>query len=182
MASCYSQSQTDYRETFHILPSRLSCMVYCRDHFVCVPSQWEMMLHCNVISHWLSAYTDCSLILYYGYVKWALLHLKSQTVHLFIQQHVKLTTTKKDPSFTLLAFCVGNPPVIVDSPHKGPVMWKAFSCHDLIMMGELWDVYCIFWGGKTHLPGMLLVVCSIRINTWSILEGMMFCWCVNHGS
>ena len=24
-----------------------------RDHFVYVPGQWEMMLHCNVISYWL---------------------------------------------------------------------------------------------------------------------------------
>ena len=32
-----------------------------RDHFVCVPSQWETMLHCNVISHWLGPYTNWSL-------------------------------------------------------------------------------------------------------------------------
>ena len=35
--------------------------VSCRDHFV--PSQWEKTLHCNVISHWLGAYTKWSLIL-----------------------------------------------------------------------------------------------------------------------
>ena len=29
----------------------------CMDHFVYAPSQWEMMLHCNTISHWLGAYT-----------------------------------------------------------------------------------------------------------------------------
>ena len=28
-----------------------------RDHFVNAPSQWETMLHCNVISHWLDAFT-----------------------------------------------------------------------------------------------------------------------------
>ena len=27
-----------------------------RDHFVYVPSQWEMTLQCNVISHWLVTY------------------------------------------------------------------------------------------------------------------------------
>ena len=32
-----------------------------RDHFVYAPSQWETMLHCNVVSHWLGAYTKCSL-------------------------------------------------------------------------------------------------------------------------
>ena len=31
-----------------------------RDH-VFVPSQWEMPLHCNAVSHWLGAYTQRSL-------------------------------------------------------------------------------------------------------------------------
>ena len=32
-----------------------------RDHFVYVPSQWEMMLHCNLVPHWLGTYTKWSL-------------------------------------------------------------------------------------------------------------------------
>ena len=28
-----------------------------RDHFVYAPSKWEMMLYCNVVSHWLGTYT-----------------------------------------------------------------------------------------------------------------------------
>ena len=32
-----------------------------RDHFVNVPSQWETTLQCNVVSHWLGAFTKCSL-------------------------------------------------------------------------------------------------------------------------
>ena len=32
-----------------------------RDAFVNVPSQWEMALHCNVVSHWLGAFTKGSL-------------------------------------------------------------------------------------------------------------------------
>ena len=35
-----------------------------RDHFVNVPSQWEMALHCNIVSHWLDAYTKWSLYAY----------------------------------------------------------------------------------------------------------------------
>ena len=34
-----------------------------KDHFMKVPSQWEMALHCNVISHWLGEYTKGSLLL-----------------------------------------------------------------------------------------------------------------------
>ena len=32
-----------------------------RDHFVHVPSQWEMTFHCSVISRWLGTYTKWSL-------------------------------------------------------------------------------------------------------------------------
>ena len=32
-----------------------------REHFVHAPSQWRTMLHCNIVSHWLGAYTKWSL-------------------------------------------------------------------------------------------------------------------------
>ena len=35
-----------------------------RDHSLYAPSQWEMTLHCNVISHWLGAYMKWSLWLW----------------------------------------------------------------------------------------------------------------------
>ena len=38
------------------------CMSY-RDHSVYAPSQWEMALQCNAISHWLSACTEWSLFI-----------------------------------------------------------------------------------------------------------------------
>ena len=34
-----------------------------RDHFVYVPSQWEMTLYCKVVSHWLGTYIKWSLLL-----------------------------------------------------------------------------------------------------------------------
>ena len=40
----------------------IPCSWICRDHFVYVPSQWETTLHCNVVSHWLGAYTERSLM------------------------------------------------------------------------------------------------------------------------
>ena len=36
-----------------------------RDYFVNVPSQWETTLQCNVVSHWLGAFTKWSLLLQY---------------------------------------------------------------------------------------------------------------------
>ena len=38
-----------------------------RDHFMSAPHQWETMLQCNVISHWLGAYTKRSLVLILAY-------------------------------------------------------------------------------------------------------------------
>ena len=37
-----------------------------RDHFVNAPSQWEATLQCNVVSHWLGAFTKWSLKMYRG--------------------------------------------------------------------------------------------------------------------
>ena len=36
-------------------------LFFCKDHFVCAPSQWEMSLHWNVISHWLGTFKKWSL-------------------------------------------------------------------------------------------------------------------------
>ena len=38
-----------------------------RDHFVYAPSQCETILHCNVVSHWLGAYTKWSLLKSYAW-------------------------------------------------------------------------------------------------------------------
>ena len=53
-----------------------------RDHFAYAPSQWEMMLHCNVISHWLGAYTKWSLWYDTGSCSWNPSSCKTKT-HLF---------------------------------------------------------------------------------------------------
>ena len=48
---------------------------------------------------------------------------------MFIQQVSRITTTKYR-SFALLAFCG-------DSPHKCPVMWKPFPCHDITVAANM---------------------------------------------
>ena len=42
---------------------QISFMYILRESFVYAPSQWEMTLQCNVVSHWLGAYTEWSLII-----------------------------------------------------------------------------------------------------------------------
>ena len=45
----------------HLKTPKLHIKCKGRDHFVYAPSQWETTLQCNIISHWLSAYTKWSL-------------------------------------------------------------------------------------------------------------------------
>ena len=52
-------------QTDKSVPSTCTCvaiwMSCYRNHFVLAPSQWEMTLRCNVVSHWLSGCTKLSL-------------------------------------------------------------------------------------------------------------------------
>ena len=54
------------RTKIFVIPLQMSlCMQYCsRDQSRSVPSQWETLLHCNDVSHWLGAYIDWSLFYY----------------------------------------------------------------------------------------------------------------------
>ena len=59
---------------------------WCREHFVDASSQWETTLHCNVVSHWLGAYTICSLLV------WILtLKCMSQSYAVKYQMRVNMT-------------------------------------------------------------------------------------------
>ena len=52
-----------YKNTIVSVCSVKCARSYCiRDNSVYVPSQWEMALHCNAISHWLGAYIEWSLL------------------------------------------------------------------------------------------------------------------------
>ena len=56
-----------------------------RDHFLCVSSQWETTLHCNVVSHWLGAYPKCSLlIIWFVYIPF---QLSRQVCDLYNWEH-----------------------------------------------------------------------------------------------
>ena len=44
-----------------VIPLLTNTSLYkCRNRFVCVPSQWGTTLQCNVVPHWLGAYTKWS--------------------------------------------------------------------------------------------------------------------------
>ena len=105
--------------------------VLSRDHFVYAPSQWETMLHYNVVSHWLGTCIERSL----PSLQWCQISIKTFQlafwlfVQLFVQANIKESI--KAPQHWPFVKGIHRWPV--DSPHKGPVMWKALPCHDIIM-------------------------------------------------
>ena len=58
--SAYVQVMVSFPDLCQAITCTNGDPVY-RDHFVYAPSQWETTLHCNVVSHWLGAYTKWSL-------------------------------------------------------------------------------------------------------------------------
>ena len=72
-------------------------------------------------------------MLYCSDVTWATKGLKSMTTRSFVQQLLQLLTTNKHQCAALLPLSEGVHQWPVDSPHKWPVMWKDFPCHDVIM-------------------------------------------------
>ena len=69
----WNRSTLDVRqihpEGIHSTVCYNTCILHLdRDHFVYAPSQWETTLQCNVVSHWLGAFTKWALLLdYNGY-------------------------------------------------------------------------------------------------------------------
>ena len=60
-SECGGRRRVDY-----VLTRKEDKVVRTSHHLVNAPSQWETMLHCNIVSHWLGAYTKLSLH-HYGF-------------------------------------------------------------------------------------------------------------------
>ena len=72
-------------------------------------------------------------IFHHSDATWAPWHLKLLATQLFVSQLVQAHIKKKS-KLSPLALCEGNPPVTDGSPHRGPVMQKALTWYDIIMM------------------------------------------------
>ena len=62
VCDCYHQgifvhNKPDRTDNFYVI----QLLTINRDHFVNAPSQWETMLQCNIVCHWLGAFTKWSL-------------------------------------------------------------------------------------------------------------------------
>ena len=67
-------------------------------------------------------------------VTWPLGHLKSQVIGLFVQWFVHFNIIENVINSALLSLCGGAHRWPMDSPHKGPVIRKAFQYYDIIML------------------------------------------------
>ena len=79
-----------------------------RDHYVYVPSQWEMALQCNPISHWLGTYIEWSLKPFFFIIHCGSAHFPFVGIYHFnvICQSYWLTNCKPlSLSFLIQAWC-----------------------------------------------------------------------------
>ena len=58
---------------------------------------------------------------------------------------------KKTSKLRVTGLCAGNSPGPVNSPHKGPVMWKMFQFDDIIMAADRATQLVVLWQGSTTL-------------------------------
>ena len=75
---------------------RLQCVI--RDYFVHAASQWETTLQCNVVSHWLAAYTKWSLCCMY------LAPMESESCHLLSVLHWSINSLWPETCFNIYIY------------------------------------------------------------------------------
>ena len=71
-------------------------------------------------------------LLYYNDVTWTSYSLKSFVIRMVVKQLMH-THIKETSIYVLLALCEGIHQWLVNSLHKGPVMWKKLPCDDIMM-------------------------------------------------
>ena len=72
-----------------------------RDHYVHAPSQWETMLHCNIVYYWLGTYTKWSQ----GFSFWRnslMTDSLSFVVEIYISQKIVFISNSLWPGYTIL--------------------------------------------------------------------------------
>ena len=77
----------------------------------------------------INCYDTLESCVQYNDITWVPWGLKSPATRLFVQQVIELKLTRKKTSTPTITA----PLWLLDCPHKGPVIRKAFPCHDLVM-------------------------------------------------
>ena len=144
-------------------------------HFVYGPSQWVTTLHCNVVSHWLGAYTKWSLV---PLLKCTL--IPSQCGQFAPEnESLQLSTLQAalwewwrhqmDTFSALLAICVGNSPVTSEFLSQRPVMQIFDVFFDLCLNKRLSKHSRGWWFGMLSCP----LWCHCNGKPWWVWSGIV---------
>ena len=129
---------------YHIMGYRNSFLGVVRDHFVYALRQWETMLQCNVISHWLEAFTKWSLCSQAEYnIRWYCIQQNSDrdlALSVISERRRKPQITKKLARWR---------------PHH--LCWRLFGVSNVIYMPHFSQSEvnngCYGWPGAYLAPG-----------------------------
>ena len=94
---------------------------------------------------------------HYSDIRWELLHLQPLATWLLAQQLVQANNKEVMLAPHYWPFVRGIHWWPVDSPHKGPVMWKALPCHDVFMSDHHSNLSFFYW---------IMIICQI-VNHWN---------------
>ena len=99
----------------------------------------KISLQCKYILHFLFFFhLNCEVNLR--------LEVKSLAIKLFIQQCVQANKKEETPKLSIPCHLWGfKHSTMMDSPHKGPVVWKAFPSPDIIMKQCEIEIAQILW-------------------------------------
>ena len=136
----------------------------CRDHYVYVPSQWDMSTQCNAVSHWLGAYTErdhsvyapsqwemalqCNAISHWldAYTEWSLDGEVNTEKHRRNRENIIRIDSVGSYMMVVMKwrwfphywpFVRGIQLWPVDSHHKGSVMWSLMF--SLVLVWTSWN-------------------------------------------
>ena len=123
------------------------CAVFCllwlgRDYFYECPDQWEMTLQCNVISHWLGAFTKWSLVRH-----WLILFM---VMSLSLGQSCARDSCASEPTH---------------KGHDDVIKWKYFPCYWPFVRGIHRSPVNSPHKGQWRGPFMFSLICT-WINVW----------------
>ena len=153
----------------------------CRDHFAYALSQWEIMLQCNIVSHWLDANTKWSLgLCHISSLQWR--HKGRDGISNCQPPHCLLNRlfrhrSKKASKLRVTGLCVWNSPVTGEFPAQMAsnagivsIRWRHHAWRIANESSQVFGRNTIS-GPSTYSNGVSNIVHGIMVKTATNLNG-----------
>ena len=111
-------------------------------------------------------------------VAWGSWHLMPMTTRLFVQQLALINNKEIILTPHYWPVVKGTTRLAVDSAHKGPVMWKIFPCHD-IMIEKVFSCHDVVWKTCFHIitwTCLCLFTELVYMDTHQLDRSASSCW------